>query len=147
MHDEKAALMAALKPRPRIHVNVKKEKSFRVVRYTCFGEVCFLYVYVFYLTTRCSRLLIYNTHIRSMTTRKSSILLCFDPISMSSLSTRVVCPTALVTVFVHSCFGVDKLRSSLFWCQSTRFCSFVRAALWSRGRICCHHSYCWVQPG
>lgn len=39
MHDEKAALMAALKPRPKIHVNVKKEKSFQVVRYTCFGEV------------------------------------------------------------------------------------------------------------
>lgn len=39
MHDEKAALMAAFKPRPKIHVNVKKEKSFHVVRYTCFGEV------------------------------------------------------------------------------------------------------------
>ena len=39
MHDEKAALMAAFKPRPKIHVNVKKEKSFAVVRYTCFGEV------------------------------------------------------------------------------------------------------------
>jgi C2 domain len=36
--DERAALMAALKPRPNIHVNVTKEKSFRVVRYTCFGE-------------------------------------------------------------------------------------------------------------
>jgi hypothetical protein len=36
--DEKAALLAALKPRPRIHVNVKKEKSFKVIRYTCFGE-------------------------------------------------------------------------------------------------------------
>jgi len=39
MHDEKAALMAAFKPRPKIHVNVKKEKTFHVVRYTCFGEV------------------------------------------------------------------------------------------------------------
>lgn len=39
MHHEKAALMAALKPRPKIHVNVQKEKSFHVVRYTCFGEV------------------------------------------------------------------------------------------------------------
>lgn len=36
--DEKAALMAALKPRPKIFVNVKKPKSFAVVRYTCFGE-------------------------------------------------------------------------------------------------------------
>jgi hypothetical protein len=37
-HDEKAALLAALQPRPKIHVNVQKEKSFRVIRYTCFGE-------------------------------------------------------------------------------------------------------------
>lgn len=36
--DEKAALLAALKPRPKIFVNVKKHKSFQVVRYTCFGE-------------------------------------------------------------------------------------------------------------
>ncbi|KAG7365165.1 C2 domain containing protein [Nitzschia inconspicua] len=36
--DERAALLAGLKPRPNIHVNVTKEKSFRVVRYTCFGE-------------------------------------------------------------------------------------------------------------
>ena len=38
MFDEKASLMTALKPRPNIHVNVKKSKSFKVVRYTCFGE-------------------------------------------------------------------------------------------------------------
>lgn len=38
MFDEKKALMAALKPRPNIHINVKKKKSFKVVRYTCFGE-------------------------------------------------------------------------------------------------------------
>lgn len=36
--DEKACLLAALKPRPNIHVNVKKSKTFKVVRYTCFGE-------------------------------------------------------------------------------------------------------------
>ncbi|KAI2512698.1 Protein kinase C conserved region 2 [Fragilaria crotonensis] len=36
--DEKASLLTALKPRPNIHVNVKKMKSFKVVRYTCFGE-------------------------------------------------------------------------------------------------------------
>lgn len=36
--DEKAALLAALKPRPKIFVNVKKPKSFKVVRYTCFGH-------------------------------------------------------------------------------------------------------------
>jgi hypothetical protein len=36
--DERAALLAAWKPRPNIHVNVTKEKTFRVVRYTCFGE-------------------------------------------------------------------------------------------------------------
>lgn len=36
--DEKAALLAALKPRPKIFINVKKEKSFKVIRYTCFGE-------------------------------------------------------------------------------------------------------------
>ena len=36
--DEKAALLAALQPRPQIHVNMKKEKSFKVIRYTCFGE-------------------------------------------------------------------------------------------------------------
>jgi hypothetical protein len=32
MFDEKLALMAALKPRPKIHINVKKKKSFKVVR-------------------------------------------------------------------------------------------------------------------
>ena len=37
-YDEKAALLEAIKPRPKIHVNVRKEKSFKVVRYTCFGE-------------------------------------------------------------------------------------------------------------
>ena len=36
--DEKAALLAALKPRPSIHVNVQKEKSFKCIRYTCFGQ-------------------------------------------------------------------------------------------------------------
>jgi hypothetical protein len=36
--DPRAALLAAFKPRPKMHVNVTKEKSFRVVRYTCFGE-------------------------------------------------------------------------------------------------------------
>jgi len=36
--DPRAALLAGLKPRPKMHVNVTKEKSFRVIRYTCFGE-------------------------------------------------------------------------------------------------------------
>ena len=36
--DEKAALLESIKPRQKIHVNVKKEKTFKVVRYTCFGE-------------------------------------------------------------------------------------------------------------
>jgi C2 domain len=36
--DEKLSLLSALKPRPNIHVNVKKNKSFKVVRYVCFGE-------------------------------------------------------------------------------------------------------------
>jgi hypothetical protein len=36
--NEKKVLMAALRPRPDFHVNVRKEKSFSVVRYTCFGE-------------------------------------------------------------------------------------------------------------
>lgn len=36
--DEKEALLAAVRPRPKIHINVQKEKSFKVVRYTCFGE-------------------------------------------------------------------------------------------------------------
>lgn len=38
IHDEKAALIAALAPRPKININVKMEKTFRVIRYTCFGE-------------------------------------------------------------------------------------------------------------
>jgi hypothetical protein len=36
--NEKEVLKAALRPRPTSHVNVRKEKSFSVVRYTCFGE-------------------------------------------------------------------------------------------------------------
>ena len=36
--DEKEALMACLRPRPKFHVNVSKEKSLKVVRYTCHGE-------------------------------------------------------------------------------------------------------------
>jgi len=36
--DPRAALLAGCKPRPTMHVNVSKEKTFRVVRYTCFGE-------------------------------------------------------------------------------------------------------------
>mmetsp|Transcript_7914 Transcript_7914/g.14267 ORF Transcript_7914/g.14267 Transcript_7914/m.14267 type:complete len:756 (-) Transcript_7914:69-2336(-) len=36
--DERAALMAGLKPRPRMHVNVRKPKTLGVLRYTCFGE-------------------------------------------------------------------------------------------------------------
>jgi hypothetical protein len=36
--DPRASLLAALKPRPTMHVNVSKEKSFRVIRYVCFGE-------------------------------------------------------------------------------------------------------------
>jgi hypothetical protein len=36
--DPRAALLAASKPRPTMHVNVSKEKTFRVVRYTCYGE-------------------------------------------------------------------------------------------------------------
>lgn len=37
-YDEKAALLSVLAPRPKINVNVRREKTFRVVRYTCFGE-------------------------------------------------------------------------------------------------------------
>eukprot|EP00980_Cylindrotheca_fusiformis_P026175 scaffold15497_cov117-Cylindrotheca_fusiformis.AAC.2 len=38
-YNEKAALLSAvLSPRPKINVNVRKKKTFRVVRYTCFGE-------------------------------------------------------------------------------------------------------------
>lgn len=36
--DEKEALIAALRPRPTFHINVRKEKSLSVLRYTCFGE-------------------------------------------------------------------------------------------------------------
>ena len=36
--DPKKALMQTLKPRPRMHINVRKEKSLAVLRYTCFGE-------------------------------------------------------------------------------------------------------------
>ena len=36
--DPRAALLAAGKARPTMYVNVAKEKTFRVVRYTCFGE-------------------------------------------------------------------------------------------------------------
>lgn len=39
MKHEKAALMASLRPRPKIHVNVHKEKSFNIVQYTCYGQV------------------------------------------------------------------------------------------------------------
>ena len=35
--DEKSAVMAALKPRPRFHVNVRAKKSQQVLHYTCFG--------------------------------------------------------------------------------------------------------------
>lgn len=37
--DERAFLLASLKPEIPVHVNVKKEKSFDVARFTCFGEV------------------------------------------------------------------------------------------------------------
>jgi hypothetical protein len=36
--DEKAALLASLQPRPQFHVNTRRNKTFRAVRYTCFGE-------------------------------------------------------------------------------------------------------------
>lgn len=36
--DARAALLGAVKLRPKMHVNVTKEKSFKVIRYTCFGE-------------------------------------------------------------------------------------------------------------
>ena len=36
--DERDALLAALRPRPTFHINVRKEKSLQVLRYTCFGE-------------------------------------------------------------------------------------------------------------
>lgn len=37
-NDEKEVLLAALRPRPKFHINVQKEKSLFVLRYTCFGE-------------------------------------------------------------------------------------------------------------
>ena len=37
-YDEKAALLAVAARRPRININVRRQKTFRVVRYTCFGE-------------------------------------------------------------------------------------------------------------
>ena len=36
--EEREALLAALRPRPTFHINVRKEKSLQVLRYTCFGE-------------------------------------------------------------------------------------------------------------
>mmetsp|Transcript_39593 Transcript_39593/g.92603 ORF Transcript_39593/g.92603 Transcript_39593/m.92603 type:complete len:719 (-) Transcript_39593:1287-3443(-) len=38
INDMNAALMNALRPRPKCYLNVKGQKSFRVVRYTCFGK-------------------------------------------------------------------------------------------------------------
>jgi C2 domain len=37
-NDERESLLAALRPRPTFHINVRKEKSLSVLRYTCFGE-------------------------------------------------------------------------------------------------------------
>jgi len=37
-NDEKAAVLAALQPRPAFHVNTWSYKTFKAVRYTCFGE-------------------------------------------------------------------------------------------------------------
>ena len=37
-NDQNEALLAALRPRPKFHINVRKEKSLSVLRYTCFGE-------------------------------------------------------------------------------------------------------------
>ena len=37
-NSEKAVLRAALHPRPKFHIHVQKEKSLKVLRYTCFGE-------------------------------------------------------------------------------------------------------------
>ncbi|CAB9513762.1 expressed unknown protein [Seminavis robusta] len=37
-NDEKAALLAARQPTPVFHVNTRKHKTFKVLRYTCFGE-------------------------------------------------------------------------------------------------------------
>ena len=36
--DEREALLASFHPRPTFHINVRKEKSLQVLRYTCFGE-------------------------------------------------------------------------------------------------------------
>lgn len=36
-NDEKEALLAALRPRPKFHINVQKEKTLAVLHYTCFG--------------------------------------------------------------------------------------------------------------
>lgn len=36
--DEKQAILTALRPRPKFHINVRREKSHAVVRYACFGE-------------------------------------------------------------------------------------------------------------
>lgn len=36
--DEKAAVMAALQPKPVFHVNTRNAKTFKVLRYACFGE-------------------------------------------------------------------------------------------------------------
>jgi len=36
--NEKEALMKAFSPRPKFHVNVSKDKSLKVVNYTCYGE-------------------------------------------------------------------------------------------------------------
>jgi len=36
--DEKLFIKESFKPRPSFYVNVKKEKSFDVIRYTCYGE-------------------------------------------------------------------------------------------------------------
>ena len=37
-NDEREALLIAVRPRPTFHINVRKEKSLQVLRYTCFGE-------------------------------------------------------------------------------------------------------------
>lgn len=37
-HNEREALLAGIRSRPKFHVNVEKEKSFKVLHYTCHGE-------------------------------------------------------------------------------------------------------------
>lgn len=110
--NEKEVLLASLRPRPKFHINVRKEKSLFVLRYTCFGEYGDDNEQAFDLTV-----------LRSYS-KFSSLWFFFSLLSRPHYVSFITLVNEILGYkkAITYCFG-DAIRSLIFWRGQVHVCN------------------------